>query len=81
MLSAINNQRNAAMTDNRQIVLAQLPGGDHLGPQHFRLNVAEAGTPGDGEVLLKVLLRQPRRRQPRLDAGRHLPRGDRGRAR
>ena len=30
------------MTANRQIVLAELPGGDHLGPQHFRLNVGEA---------------------------------------
>ncbi|MDP1630392.1 MAG: NADP-dependent oxidoreductase [Caulobacter sp.] len=43
------------MTANRQIVLAQLPGSDHLGPQHFRLNVAEAGAPGEGEVLLKIL--------------------------
>ncbi|WP_205599485.1 NADP-dependent oxidoreductase [Sandarakinorhabdus rubra] len=43
------------MTANRQILLAQLPGGDQLGPQHFTLNTAEAGTPGPGEVLLKIL--------------------------
>lgn len=43
------------MTANRQIVLAQLPGGDHLGPQHFTLNTAQARTPGEGEVLLKIL--------------------------
>lgn len=42
------------MTANRQIVLAELPGAGHLGPQHFRLNEAQAGTPGDGEVLLKI---------------------------
>ncbi len=42
------------MTANRQIVLAQLPGGDHLGPQHFILKTTEAGSPGDGEVLLKI---------------------------
>lgn len=43
------------MSANRQIVLAQLPGSDHLGPQHFRLNLAEVAKPGDGEVLLKIL--------------------------
>ena len=43
------------MTANRQIVLAQLPGGDHLAPQHFRLNQAVTAAPGEGEVLLKIL--------------------------
>jgi len=43
------------MTANRQIVLAQLPGGDHLGTQHFRLNQAMTAAPGEGEVLLKIL--------------------------
>jgi NADPH-dependent curcumin reductase CurA len=42
------------MTVNRQIVLAQLPGGSRLGPEHFILKTGEAGSPGEGEVLLKV---------------------------
>jgi NADPH-dependent curcumin reductase CurA len=42
------------MTANRQIVLADLPKGK-LGPEHFRVSEGERGTPGEGEVLLKVL--------------------------
>ncbi|NBB14885.1 zinc-binding dehydrogenase [Caulobacter sp. SLTY] len=42
------------MTANRQIVLADLPKGK-LGPEHFRLSEGERGSPGEGEVLLKVL--------------------------
>ena len=40
--------------DNRQIVLATLPEGK-LGPEHFALNHAERPSPGDGEVLVRVL--------------------------
>jgi NADPH-dependent curcumin reductase CurA len=40
--------------DNRQIVLAQLPQG-RLGPEHFAVAHAERPTPGEGEVLLRVL--------------------------
>ncbi|HEY2178443.1 MAG TPA: NADP-dependent oxidoreductase [Caulobacteraceae bacterium] len=40
--------------DNRQIVLAQLPQGK-LAAEHFAGRVAERPTPGEGEVLLKVL--------------------------
>lgn len=43
------------MTANRQIVLAQLPGAARLAPEHFRLTQAEVPTPGEGEVLLKIL--------------------------
>jgi len=42
------------MTANRQIVLADLPKG-RLEPAHFRQNTGTVGTPGEGEVLLKVL--------------------------
>lgn len=42
------------MTANRQIVLADLPKGK-LEPTHFRQNEGTVGTPGEGEVLLKVL--------------------------
>lgn len=42
------------MTANRQIVLADLPKGK-LEPSHFRLNEGAVGSPGEGEVLLKVL--------------------------
>ncbi len=40
--------------DNRQIVLAQLPQG-RLGQEHFALAHADRPTPGEGEVLLRVL--------------------------
>jgi NADPH-dependent curcumin reductase CurA len=40
--------------DNRQIVLAEIPQGK-LGSQHFRATVSERPSPGDGEVLLRVL--------------------------
>jgi len=40
--------------DNRQIVLAQLPQG-RLGPEHFALAHADRPSPGEGEVLLRVL--------------------------
>ncbi len=40
--------------DNRQIVLAELPPGK-LAPEHFRAAVVERPSPGEGEVLLKVL--------------------------
>ncbi len=43
------------MTANRQIVLAELPGGARLAPEHFRLNEAAVPTPGEGEALLKIL--------------------------
>jgi NADPH-dependent curcumin reductase CurA len=43
------------MTANRQIVLAELPGGARLAPEHFRLHTAEVPTPGEGDVLLKIL--------------------------
>ncbi len=42
------------MTANRQIVLADLPKGK-LEPTHFRQNEGTVGSPGEGEVLLKVL--------------------------
>lgn len=42
------------MTANRQIVLADLPKGK-LEASHFRLNEGAVGSPGEGEVLLKVL--------------------------
>ena len=41
-------------TVNRQILLAETPKG-RLGPEHFRLVEAAVPTPGDGEVLLRVL--------------------------
>jgi NADPH-dependent curcumin reductase CurA len=41
--------------DNRQIVLATLPAGSKLGPEHFALAHADRPHPGDGEVLLRVL--------------------------
>jgi hypothetical protein len=40
--------------DNRQIVLARLPEG-RLGAEHFALNHGERPSPGDGEVLVRVL--------------------------
>ena len=40
--------------DNRQIVLAEIPQGK-LSPDHFRTALAARPTPGEGEVLLKVL--------------------------
>ncbi|MBI1405167.1 MAG: zinc-binding dehydrogenase [Caulobacter sp.] len=42
------------MTANRQIVLADLPKGK-LAPENFRLTETERGSPGEGEVLLKIL--------------------------
>ncbi len=42
------------MTANRQIVLAELPGGSKLAPEHFRLTEAAMPTPGEGEALLKI---------------------------
>jgi NADPH-dependent curcumin reductase CurA len=39
---------------NRQIVLDQLPQGDKLGPQHFRLANGARPTPREGEVLLRT---------------------------
>ena len=39
---------------NRQIILASLPQGA-LSPDHFRLNQAARPSPGDGEVLLRIL--------------------------
>ncbi len=40
---------------SRQIVLAEIPQGK-LSPDHFRVTESERSAPGDGEVLLKVLL-------------------------
>ena len=42
------------MTANRQIVLAELPGGSKLAPEHFRLTEAAMPAPGEGEALLKI---------------------------
>ncbi|WP_411288432.1 NADP-dependent oxidoreductase [Phenylobacterium sp.] len=39
---------------NRQIVLDQLPQGDRLTAQHFRLTQGERPSPGEGEVLLRT---------------------------
>ena len=65
-----------ATATNRQVLLAEIPKGK-LAPEHFRLTEAPMPAPKDGEVLLRVRLHLARRRQPRLDAGRHLPRGGR----
>ncbi len=40
--------------DNQQIVLAEIPQGK-LAPEHFKAAVAPRPTPGEGEVLLKIL--------------------------
>lgn len=40
---------------NRQIVIAELPK-DRLTPDHFKLTEAQMPEPGDGEVLLRVIL-------------------------
>ena len=40
--------------DNQQIVRAEIPQGK-LAPEHFKAAVAPRPTPGDGEVLLKIL--------------------------
>ncbi|MBP7704281.1 MAG: NADP-dependent oxidoreductase [Caulobacter sp.] len=43
------------MTANRQIVLAELPGGAKLAPEHFALSEAAVPAPGEGEALLRIL--------------------------
>ncbi|HEV7157432.1 MAG TPA: NADP-dependent oxidoreductase [Caulobacteraceae bacterium] len=40
---------------NRQIVLAQLPGGERLSERHFALVEGERPSPADGEVLVRPL--------------------------
>lgn len=43
------------MTTHRQIVVTELPKGK-LGEEHFELQEVEIPTPGDGDVLLRVIL-------------------------
>ncbi len=64
-------------TVNRQVLLVEKPTGK-LGPEHFKMS--EASHPGaEGRRGLAAgALYFARRRQPGLDARRHLPRGGRG---
>src|ERR1700677_2415723 len=52
---AVSRASGASMSeDNHQIVLAEIPQ-DKLAPDHFKSAVAARPSPGEGEVLLKVL--------------------------